>query len=210
MVAALRDMVLPDDVYDQELLSHVHPHNWVNPTPHGKYNLVVLGGGTAGLVSAGGTGGLGGKVALIEKALLGGDCLNVGCVPSKGVIRAARAVYDVMNGAEFGVKLNEIPQLSFAKAMERMRRLRAEIAPHDSAQRFTEEFKVDVFIGAGKFISANEIEVAGQRLQVDRAGFWGGFDFSVSFESSRVAGNYRRSYFCDPHRPQSHRRSGKY
>ena len=169
MVAALRDMVLPGDVHDQELLSHVHPHNWVNPTPHGKYNLVVLGGGTAGLVSAGGTGGLGGKVALIEKALLGGDCLNVGCVPSKGLIRAARAVYDAMNGAEFGVVLNESPRISFAKAMERMRRLRAEIAPHDSAQRFTEEFKVDVFIGAGKFISPNEIEVEGQRLQFDRA-----------------------------------------
>ena len=169
MVVTMREMLLPDDAYDQALIAHVHPSNWVNPTPHGKYNLVVLGAGTAGLVSASGTGGLGGKVALIEKALMGGDCLNIGCVPSKAVIRAARAVYDVRNAARFGVQFNEPPQISFANAMERMRRLRAEIAPHDSAQRFKDEFKVDVFIGDGKFVSPHEIEVAGERLRFDRA-----------------------------------------
>ncbi len=169
MAATMREMLLPDDAYDQALIAHVHPSNWINPTPHGKYNLVVLGAGTAGLVSAGGTGGLGGKVALIEKALMGGDCLNIGCVPSKAVIRAARAVYDVRNAARFGVQFSEPLQISFANAMERMRRLRAEIAPHDSAKRFKDEFNVDVFIGDGKFVSPHEIEVAGQRLRFDRA-----------------------------------------
>ncbi len=169
MAATMREMLLPDDAYDQALIAHVHPSNWVNPTPHGKYNLVVLGAGTAGLVSAGSTGGLGGKVALIEKALMGGDCLNIGCVPSKAVIRAARAVYDARNAARFGVQFNEPLQISFANAMERMRRLRSEIAPHDSAERFKDEFKVDVFIGDGKFVSPYEIEVAGQRLRFDRA-----------------------------------------
>jgi len=169
MAATMREMVLPDDAFDQQLLTHVHPADWINPKPQGKYNLVVLGAGTAGLVSAGGTGGLGGKVALIEKALMGGDCLNLGCVPSKAVIRAARAVYDVRQAGAFGVQFSELLQLSFANAMERMRRLRADIAPNDSAQRFKDEFKVDVFLGDGKFVSQDEIEVAGQRLRFDRA-----------------------------------------
>ncbi len=164
-----RRMLLPNDPFDQALVAHVHPSHWVNPTAQGKYNLVVLGGGTAGLVSAGGTGGLGGKVALIEKALLGGDCLNIGCVPSKALIRAARAAYDAQPGVRIGGAGNAPAPLPFAAAMERMRRLRSEIAPHDSAQRFKEEFNVDVFLGAGKFVDRNVIEVAGQRLQFERA-----------------------------------------
>ena len=169
MTVTMREMVLPDDAHDRALLAHVHPSHWINPTPKGKYNLVVLGAGTAGLVSAGGTGGLGGKVALIERAMMGGDCLVTGCVPSKAVIRAARAIYDARSAASFGVQWNEPPQISFAKAMERMRRLRAEIAPHDSAERFKNEYHADVFIGDGKFVSHDEIEVAGQRLRFDRA-----------------------------------------
>ena len=162
-------ILLPSDAYDQVLRSYVHPSTWINPTPTGKYNLVVLGGGTSGLVSAGGTGGLGGKVALVEKALLGGDCLNTGCVPSKALIRAARAIFDTRSGASFGVQFKELPEFNFAQAMERMRRLRADIAPHDSAQRFMDEFNVDVFLGDGKFVSPTELEVAGQRLQFERA-----------------------------------------
>src|SRR5207248_4682018 len=81
--------VLPDDAYNRELVGRVHPPDWVNPAPAGRYNLVVLGAGTAGLVSAAGAAGLGAKVALVERDFLGGDCLNVGCVPSKALIRAA-------------------------------------------------------------------------------------------------------------------------
>ena len=84
-------MMLVDDVHDRQLIENCHPPRWVNPTPSGKYNLVVVGAGTAGLVSAAGAAGLGAKVALIERNLLGGDCLNVGCVPSRErlVARAA-------------------------------------------------------------------------------------------------------------------------
>ena len=75
--------VLPDDDYNQELVANVHPADWVNPKPTGRYNIVVIGAGTAGLITAGIAASLGAKVALIEKHLMGGDCLNVGCVPSK-------------------------------------------------------------------------------------------------------------------------------
>ena len=87
--------LLPRDEHNARLLAHVHPPDWRNPTPQPRYDLVVIGGGTAGLVSAAGTAGLGGKVALVERHLLGGDCLNYGCVPSKALLRAARAAYDV-------------------------------------------------------------------------------------------------------------------
>ena len=165
----LEHMTIAGDPHDQALIENVHPPQWINPTPTGKYNLVVIGGGTAGLVCAGGAGGLGAKAALIERTLMGGDCLNVGCVPSKGVIRAARAVYDARQGREFGIHLKAEPEVIFAEAMERMRRLRAEIAPHDSAQRFRDEFRVDVYLGNGKFTGPATIEVNGVELQFDRA-----------------------------------------
>ncbi|HKK48223.1 MAG TPA: FAD-dependent oxidoreductase, partial [Alkalispirochaeta sp.] len=85
-----RSDMLPDDQYNRTLLDHVHPLDWQNPEPTGRYNLVVLGGGTAGLISAAVAASMGARTALIERGFLGGDCLNVGCVPSKGLIRGAR------------------------------------------------------------------------------------------------------------------------
>ena len=120
------------------------------------------------MVSAAGAAGLGAKVALIERNLLGGDCLNVGCVPSKAVIRAARAAHDARTGAEFGIHHAGEPQIAFAAAMERMRRLRAGISEHDSAERFR-KLGVDVFIGHGRFVDSSTIEVDGKRLQFNRA-----------------------------------------
>ncbi len=166
--AAYDDMLLTDDVHDRRLIDNCHPPRWNNPTPAGKYNMVVIGGGTAGLVSAAGAAGLGAKVALIERNLLGGDCLNVGCVPSKGLIRAARAAHDARNGAEFGVHHPGEPQIDFAAAMERMRRLRAGISEHDSAERFR-KLGVDVFLGNARFVNPDSIEVDGKRLHFDRA-----------------------------------------
>src|SRR5687768_16091500 len=86
--------LVPEDEHNTALLARVHPPDWQNPTPQPLYDLVVIGGGTAGLVSAAGTAGLGGKVALVERHLLGGDCLNYGCVPSKALLRASRAAHD--------------------------------------------------------------------------------------------------------------------
>src|SRR5258708_2581222 len=94
--------VLPDDVHNQALVANAHPRDWVNPQPAERYNLVVVGAGTAGLVTAAGAAGLGARVALAERHLMGGDCLNVGCVPSKGLIRASRAAADVRDAGEFG------------------------------------------------------------------------------------------------------------
>jgi pyruvate/2-oxoglutarate dehydrogenase complex dihydrolipoamide dehydrogenase (E3) component/uncharacterized membrane protein YdjX (TVP38/TMEM64 family) len=166
--AALDEMTITGDRYDQQLIDNCHPPGWVNPTPARKYNLVVIGAGTAGLVSAAGAAKLGAKVALIERNLMGGDCLNVGCVPSKAIIRAARAVVDSRNGAEFGLHSNSQPEINFAAAMERMRRLRAEISAHDSVDRFR-KLGVDVYIGNGRFIGASTIEIDGTRLEFSRA-----------------------------------------
>jgi len=161
-------MMLVDDAHDKQLIENCHPAKRINPTPAGKYNLVVIGGGTAGLVSVAGAAGLGAKVALIERNLMGGDCLNVGCVPSKGIIRAARAAHDARNGAKFGIQHVTQPEIGFAAAMERMRKLRADISHHDSVERFT-NLGVDVFIGDGRFVSQNAVEVDGKRLEFHRA-----------------------------------------
>lgn len=166
--ADYRRMVLEGDTHDEILLENVHPAKWTNPTPSGKYNLVVIGAGTAGLVSAVGSAGLGAKVAIIERALMGGDCLNVGCVPSKGVIRAGRAAYDVAEAAKFGVRVHGEVEVDFGAAMERMRRLRAKISPNDSVSRL-QGLGIDVYIGQGTFTSSNTIEVDGRTLTFDRA-----------------------------------------
>src|SRR6184192_3156551 len=127
---------LPKDQYNAELIANTRPPGWKNPQPAPIYNLVVLGGGTAGLVAAAGAAGLGAKVALIERHLLGGDCLNVGCVPSKALIRASRAVAQVRGAGAFGVKVPDGVAVDFPAVMQRLRRLRAEISANDSAARF--------------------------------------------------------------------------
>src|SRR5262245_60164990 len=98
-------LVKPADAHNARLVSYLHPLDWQNPSPAPRYNLVVLGAGTAGLVTAAGAAGLGAKVALVEKHLLGGDCLNVGCVPSKAILRCSRAAADVRSAGEYGVRV---------------------------------------------------------------------------------------------------------
>ncbi len=128
--------VLADDRYDAALVANVHPPTWRNPEPAPRYNLVVIGAGTAGLVTAAGAAGLGAKVALVERDLLGGDCLNVGCVPSKCLIRSSRVIGDLARAPALGIEPPPGTRVDFAAVMERMRRLRARISRHDSAQRF--------------------------------------------------------------------------
>ena len=160
--------VLPADGHNKTLVSNVHPPDWVNPEPAGRYNLVVIGAGTAGLVAAAGAAGLGAKVALIERHLMGGDCLNVGCVPSKGLIRASRASSSVRHSSELGVDVPDGAKTNFAAVMERMRRLRAKISHHDSAARFR-DLGVDVFLGEGTFTDSDTIQVADRTLRFKRA-----------------------------------------
>src|SRR6266404_2864642 len=161
--------VLPRDEYDGRLVANVHPPDWVNPEPAPRYNLVVIGAGTAGLVTAAGAAGLGARVALIERYLLGGDCLNVGCVPSKCVIRSSRVVGDVHDAARLGVPLRDGAEPDFGAVMERMRRLRARISHHDSAERFQHELGVDVFLGDARFAGPDTVAVGGTTLRFKRA-----------------------------------------
>jgi pyruvate/2-oxoglutarate dehydrogenase complex dihydrolipoamide dehydrogenase (E3) component len=160
--------VTPRDQYNETLLANVHPPDWVNPTPAPRYNLVVIGGGTAGLVSAAGAAGLGGKVALVERHLLGGDCLNYGCVPSKAIIRSSRVVADFRDAARFGFKVPPGTEVDFSAVMERMRALRAAISHHDSAQRFL-DLGVDVFLGEARFSGPRTVEAGGQTLNFSKA-----------------------------------------
>ena len=162
-------IALPEDAYNQALVANVHPRDWTNPEPASSYNLVVLGGGTAGLITAAGAAGLGAKVALVEREHLGGDCLNVGCVPSKALLRAARAVADVRDADQYGVEVPPGTRVNFPVVMERMRRLRSEISPHDSAQRYRDELGVDVFLGEGRFVDSDSVEVDGRHLRFRRA-----------------------------------------
>ncbi len=159
--------LLPNDKHNLELEANVHPPNWPNPAPSRPYQLVVIGAGTAGLVTAAGAAGLGARVALIERELMGGDCLNVGCVPSKGMISCARVAATVCNAAPFGVDVPRGVNIDFGKIMERMRRLRAKISPADSAKRFS-ELGVDVFFGHGQFVDSETIAVARQNGETSK------------------------------------------
>lgn len=159
----------PHDQYNQELIQQVHPPDWTNPRPDGRYNLVVIGAGTAGLVTAAGAAGLGAKVALIERQFMGGDCLNTGCVPSKAIIRSAKAIHNLSQCQPLGIELNqESISADFSQIMQRMRRLRSEISHHDSARRF-QELGVDVFLGEARFLDRQTIEVDQQQLTFKKA-----------------------------------------
>ncbi len=160
MSAHEQSLVLPNDEYNQQLIANVHPPDWVNPEPSGRYNIVVIGAGTAGLITAVVAASLGAKVALIEKHLMGGDCLNVGCVPSKGVVRAARAWADLRRAKEFGLEIPAGVTYDFGAVMARMRKLRARISHNDSAHRYT-KLGVDIYIGNGHFVGNDRIHVAG-------------------------------------------------
>jgi pyruvate/2-oxoglutarate dehydrogenase complex dihydrolipoamide dehydrogenase (E3) component len=155
---------------NQELMAQVHPPDWANPAPADCYDLVVIGAGTAGLVVAAGAAGLGLglKVALVEKSLMGGDCLNVGCVPSKCVIRSSRVVADIQGSAPFGIHSPESVEINFAAVMQRMRRIRADISHHDSVDRF-QKLGVDVFLGMAHFVDDSTIAVDSDRLSFKKA-----------------------------------------
>ncbi len=159
----------PEDEHNLRLVANVHPPEWQNPTPEGRYNLVVLGGGSAGLVAAAGAAGMGARVALVERHLLGGDCLNVGCVPSKAIIRSGHAAHDVRTAEEFGVHVNSEVTVDFARVMERMRGIRAGISPHDSASRFSEHYGVDVYYGSARFTGRDTVEVNGTVIRFAKA-----------------------------------------
>jgi pyruvate/2-oxoglutarate dehydrogenase complex dihydrolipoamide dehydrogenase (E3) component len=152
--------------HDQRLIDQVCPEGWRNPDPSPLYDLVVVGGGTAGLVSAAGAAGLGARAAIIERHRLGGDCLNTGCVPSKALLRAARAVREARTSAAAGVRLSA--HVDFGAVMESVRSRRADLAHHDSAERLA-ALGVHVFFGDASFASPSTVTVNGQALKFRRA-----------------------------------------
>lgn len=158
----------PLDEHNLTLLKNTHPADYQNPTPAPLYNLVVIGAGSAGLIAAAGAAGLGAKVALVEKHLLGGDCLVVGCMPSKTIIRSAKVLNEIACAPHYGVQVGE-PTVDFGRVMERVRTIRATLSPVDSVQRYTKELGVDVFLGEATFTGAETISVNGQTLRFKKA-----------------------------------------
>ena len=162
-------MTKPLDEFDAALLANVQPADWQNPRPAARYDLVVLGAGTAGLVSAAGAAGVGAKVALIEGEKLGGDCLNVGCVPSKALLRSAHVAAEVRDAGRFGIRVAERATVDFPEVMRRMRAVRAGISSADSVSRFSGELGVDVFLGRARFSGPAQVEVGDASLNFKRA-----------------------------------------
>lgn len=185
--------IWPLDVHNLALLDNVHPPAWQDPVASSAtndanlsthtsasknsplYHLVVVGAGAGGLVSAAGAAGVGAKVALIEANLLGGDCLNVGCVPSKALIHAANLAHTLKNAehlVESGISIDggqSAVKIDFGKTMERLRRIRAQISENDSAERFTKKLGVDIYFGYAKFTSEKTVTVNNKTLEFKRA-----------------------------------------
>ncbi|GAA6130560.1 FAD-dependent oxidoreductase [Halopseudomonas sabulinigri] len=133
-----------------------------NKPKHFDRNMVVIGAGSGGLVSAYIAAAVKAEVSLIEKHAMGGDCLNTGCVPSKALIRSARLAAEVKRAAALGYT-NASATVDFARVMERVQRVITDIEPHDSPERYR-ELGVDVIQGAARITSPWSVEVAGQTL----------------------------------------------
>lgn len=152
---------------DERLDRLVRPPGWQNPRPRVLYDLIAIGGGTAGLVSAVGAAGLGARVALVEQNRLGGDCLHTGCVPSKAILRTARAIGEYRRADQLGVRV-ERADVEFGAVMARMRQRRIDLAPNDSAERMT-RLGIDVFFGLGSFNGPRELMLDSTPLRFRRA-----------------------------------------
>ncbi|HVG45931.1 MAG TPA: mercuric reductase [Longimicrobium sp.] len=131
-----------------------------------RYDLAVIGGGTAGLVSAAVSAGIGAKTALVEQHRLGGECLWTGCVPSKAIIRSASVLHTLRHAADYGIDVQG-GRADFAKVMDRVHAVIRGIEPHDSPERFR-ALGVDVIEGRARFVSPDEAEVGGRRVRARR------------------------------------------
>lgn len=152
------------DIANADMFDRARPINWVDPDAKDQYDMVVIGAGAGGLVTAAGSRGMGAKVALIERGFMGGDCLVTGCVPSKAFLASAKVAHTIRNAKDFGIGITGEMQVDFAKVMERMRKIRAEISEMDSAERFSKFIGIDLFLGNAKFTGKNQITVNGQTL----------------------------------------------
>lgn len=158
----------PEDRFYRALVDNVHPPDWSNPEPAGDYKFVVIGAGPAGLVAARAAARLGAKVALIERHLIGGDCLNVGCVPSKAIIRTSRLYAEMRAPETFGAQVPGDVDVDFRSVMQRMRRVQTHISRTDAAERVRAD-GVDVFFGEARFTGRRTVEVGGKALHFRKA-----------------------------------------
>ena len=149
------------------LLDAVHPYQWTDASTEDVYDLVAIGSGAGGLVSAKQSARRGARSAIISETLAGGDCLNFGCVPSKALLHCAKVYREAKNSHDWLVGAGNLT-LDFGKVMERMRELRAKIAPADS-HTATVGAGADVYQGRGRFVGPHELEVNGKRLRFRKA-----------------------------------------
>ena len=149
-------------------MENVRPSAWHNPKPAGRYDLVVIGGGPAGLVAASAAASMGAKVALAERALVGGSCLNVGCIPSKAIIRTSRLYAEMRNAEHYGAQVPGDIRVDFPFVMQRMRRIRARVSRFDSVQGLSAA-GVDVFLGEAHFTASDALSVDGTKLRFRKA-----------------------------------------
>jgi pyruvate/2-oxoglutarate dehydrogenase complex dihydrolipoamide dehydrogenase (E3) component len=144
------------------------PLDWHQPAPTDRYDLVVVGAGPAGLSAATAATALGARVALVERNLPGGTCLNTGCVPSKAIIRTSRLYAEMRDAEGYGAQVPPAIRVDFSAVMERMRRVRARTTRPVSVQRLTAA-GVDVFLGDARFTGADALTVNGTRLRFEKA-----------------------------------------
>jgi len=158
----------PIDDANRRTIQQGHPDDWQPPKPRDSYDLVVLGAGPAGYTAAFTAVAKGFTVALIERNLTGGTCVNFGCTPSKALIRASRAVFQAREGAKFGYEIQGQLKVDFNAVMSRVREMRAQTSKLDAVSAAAEA-GIDVLLGDGRFVSQDELEVNGQRLRFRRA-----------------------------------------
>jgi len=165
--AATRPSV-PDDASERARLASLHPPDWCNPQPRACYDLVVVGGGTTGIVAAQAAARTGARVALVERHLLGGNCLNTGCIPSKALIRTSRLYAEMRDAERYGAQVPGDIRVDFAAVMRRMREIRARLSRTCSATDLATA-GIDVFFGLGRFAGPDNLQLGATTLRFRKA-----------------------------------------
>lgn len=160
--------IAPTTAPNCQTIAQGHPTDWQSPHPKDMYELVVIGGGPAGLSASLIAASGGHTVAMVERNLTGGTCVNFGCTPSKSLLRAARAVFHAREGEKFGYMLNDAPRVDFAAVMTRVREMRA-LSSSSDAVSVVAKAGIDVFLGGARFVSPDAIKVDGRQLRFKKA-----------------------------------------